>query len=490
MTKGQEPKPGGPSLLGKVVRQTSWSALQQVGVKGIRFLVYLGFARLLLPRHFGLVAEAAIITALLRTGAHMGLKTALVQQEAVDDTDLSTAVWASLALGALILPIALALGPVAKAIFDQPLLVELVPALALASVFTTFGIVPQAVLERKLDFRSLSLVRLGAGIAGGGIGLGLAVAGLGVWSLVVHSVVVAAVTSAGVWWRARPPLQPDFSWFRLRRLIRFGSAYTGEQFLNTVSRRADDFVIGVFLGDSALGIYRIAYIALEALTGVLGRAANAVALPVFSRAGDETHLLRGRFLQAVEIAVLVALPAWSGFAIVADTAVPMLFGEQWIDAVPTVRVLAAVGFGHSVLLLNASAMYALGRSDLQLRLAALYALVNVIGFTIGVRWGITGVAAALALETYLTAPVELTLLQKLIDLRWRPYLEKFWRPLIATGAMVIGLVGLRRTGFEGSAVTLLVSIAGGAFLYVVALTVIDRAYVRRLVHRFGSALTS
>lgn len=488
MSAAEGPSPAGTRLLRKALRQSGWSTLQQIGVKGVWFLVHLGFARLLLPRHFGLVAEATVFTALLSIIGRLGLRVALVQRESVEAEDLSTATWASFALAGLVLASAVALGPLAHLVFGQPELVRLVPAMAAGPALTVASLVPRAVLERRMDFRSLSLIRLGAGITGGVLGVSLAVLGFGVWSFVGHTVATAAGVTAAAWWVARPGLPARFSKERFRKLIQFGGAFTGEQFFNFVSRRADDLVIGIFLGDTALGYYRIAYLALEGLTGIFGRAANAVALPVFSRAGQDDGLLRRRFLAAVEGAALLSLPACAGFALLADPLIPLVLGEKWLEAVPAARILSAVAFGHSVLLLNATAMYAKGRSDLQLRLAALYAVVNVVGFTIGVRWGIVGVSVAFALETFLTAPVELTVLRRLVDLEWGAYLEKLWRPLIASGAMTAGLVVLRRAGMEGSVGTLVVTIPAGLALYVSALVAIDRSYVRELANHLRTAL--
>lgn len=487
MTGSRSEKETTGGLLGEAVRQTGWSTLEKVANHGLRFLFLIALARLLAPDAFGLFAEAMVVTSLLGTVATLGLETSLVQRDAAEDADFTTAAWTSSALAVTLLAGAAALAPLAAWTFQSPVLGAIVPAAALGPALRNLSLSPRADLRRRMDFRSLSLASLVGTALGGGVAVLLAYRGHGVWSLVAQLVVDSLVTTTWVWAASRVHLGRRFSWSRFEQLVQFGGPFTGEQLLNFVNRRADDFVIGVFLGDTALGFYRIAYTALEALTRVLSGSLTAVALPVFSTASSDRSRLRDQFLRATEYAALVAVPVTAGFAAVVDLAIPVFYGSGWLPSVKPALILSLVALIDSILLLTPTAMYALGRSDLQLRLTALYAVLNAIGFLIGVQWGIVGVAAAYAIQTVLTAPVGLGVLKGLIEFRVTDYMRSLWRPVLATAVMLAAVAAGRVLLEIGNTGELAFSVALGAVVYAAALYATGPTYVVELVRRFTSA---
>jgi hypothetical protein len=79
------------------------------------------------------------------------------------------------------------------------------------------------------------------------------------------------------------------------------------------------------------------------------------------------------------------------------------------------------GLLFSVSYYNSSAMKAMGRPGWVLGLVAANAAVNMVGFFIGVAFGIIGVAIAFVVRGYLVYPANLALLRKLMNLRLKKY---------------------------------------------------------------------
>lgn len=475
-------------ILGTAVRQSGWSTLEKVANHGLRFLFLIALARLLRPEAFGLLAEATVVTALLSTGAALGLETSLVQDDDAEAGDFTTAAWTSAVMSLALLAGAGLLAPLAVWTFGAPALGVLVPAAALGPALRNLALSPRADLRSGMDFRSLTLASLSGTVLGGGVALALAHRGYGVWSLVAQLVVDSLVSAVWQWAASGVSLAGGFSWARLRRLSRFGGPYTAERFLNFVNRRADDLVIGVFLGDTALGFYRIAYTALQALTRTLSGSLTSVALPVFAKASSDRARLRTQFLGATEYGALLALPVCVGFLAVVDLVIPVFYGAGWGPSIPPARILGLVAAVDSVLLFTPTAMYALGRSDLQVRLTTLYAILNAAGFLIGVQWGITGVAAAYAVQTVLTAPVGLGVLSSLIEFRAGRYLRRLWRPALGSAVMLGAVVAGRAALDVSSAAELAFSIILGAVIYGAVLYASGPGYMTGVTRRLLSSV--
>lgn len=82
-------------------------------------------------------------------------------------------------------------------------------------------------------------------------------------------------------------------------------------------------------------------------------------------------------------------------------------------------------YGHYAIgiLFQGSGVMAMGKPAWRLWLSLLNAILNVIGFSIAVRWGITAVALACVIRRYLAFPVGQWLVSRLINTPLLAYLE-------------------------------------------------------------------
>ena len=90
----------------------------------------------------------------------VGLGSAIIQKGQLTQTEIDTAFWMSLAVGiSLAVSLACAAGSIAS-FFDQQQLVHLIELACLGLPFTGLAIVPNAVLVRRLEIRSVELTTL------------------------------------------------------------------------------------------------------------------------------------------------------------------------------------------------------------------------------------------------------------------------------------------------------------------------------------------
>lgn len=413
-------------------RGVLWAAIGNWGYQITTLIVFSVLARLLRPEDFGLVALAAVFTALMRILAQQGLVDAIVQRPEVEDEDLDTTFWASLALGILFTALIAAGSGTIGQVLGQPALAPVIAYLSLGLLISSLGSVPRAVLARRLEFRSLSLRLLISVVVGGGAGVAAALSGMGVWSLVVQSVVTELTAVFALWvfsqWRPRF----RFSWARLHRLLAFGIHVVGFRVLLFFRTRSDNLLVGSFLGTAALGFYSVAYRLLQLMTNATTAVVGVVAFPVFSRIQGEQELIRAAYYKAIRLTSLVSFPAFVGMAVLAPELTRLAFGDNWGPSVPVMRVLALTGLLQSVTFVNGVVMKAMGKPSWRLGIVALEAVASLVGFAIAVRWGIVAVAASLGIVSYALAPVSLFATNKLIGLRARRCVRSILAPVGAS----------------------------------------------------------
>ena len=466
-------------LEGRALQGVFWSVIQSLGGRGLSFAVFVILARLLTPADFGLLAMAGVFIALLEVLVQQGFSAAITQREHLEPTHESTAFWTNTALSVFMgAALWASAGWVAK-LYAAPDLAPVVRWLSAVLPLRALVAVPVGLLQRRLEFRVLAVRSIFGAFVGGVAGVVAAFAGWGVYALVVQQLLGALAAALAVWGAAAWWPRLTFSMRHLRELLGFSVHLVGASLLDFLNRRSDDFLIGLFLGGVALGYYAVAYRVLRVMTQAMAKTGTVVAFSAFSRLQGEPDRMREAFYRSTQAASVVATPVFIGLAVVAPTAVPLVFGEQFAQSGIVLQVLALIGVVHGVSYYNFAVYVGIGRPDIRLKLLAVHTTVNVLAFFVVVRWGIVAVAAAYVIRAYVLIPLDVLALRRLIGVSPRRYFGNFAPAALSSAAMVVALVVVQRLAF-GPAPELLVSIAVGAAVYSTGLYLLAPALVREL----------
>jgi PST family polysaccharide transporter len=458
----------------KAVKGVVWSVIQHWGSQTISFLVFSLLARLLEPEGFGLVALASVFIAFMEIFLDQGLTQAIVQRNELDPEHLDSAFWANLTVGILLTIFGIAFAEPIANLFNNPQLEPIIQWLSLSFLFGAFSRVQQAIFHRKLAFKVVAVRSLAATLLGGTVGVVMAFQGFGVWSLVGQRL-TNDLTGAVVLWGAsdwRPKFNVSVKHFK--ELFAFGINMVGFNIVNFFNRRADDFLIGYFLGTVALGYYTVAYRILWVMTQLLVTVTSQVALPTFSRLQEEPEKLQRAFYTVTQFTSLIAFPSFLGVAALAPELVQVLFGSKWQPSIPVMQVLAFIGILHSMIYFNSTVMMAKGKPSWRFGVNCLNAVINVIAFALVTRWGIVAVALAYVISGYLVFPISIYLVRKLIPLQIITYLCQYIIPLTGTLVMIMTIWGVKQLfgGLMNSVSFLIVEIGMGAIAYLLTIYLI------------------
>ena len=466
------------------VHSVFWTALQSLGVRLFSLVVFIVLARLLTPSDFGLVAMAGVFVALGGALVDQGLGTAITQRENLEPAHEHTAFWTNMLLGLALGGLLWIAAPVVASLYQQDALTPVVRWLSPVPMLRGAVAVPVGLLQRRFEFRALAIRSISVALVGGVAGIAAAFAGWGVYALVVQQLVGAVldlivVWGAAVWW---PRLV--FSVRHLKDLLVFSSYLLGSGLLGLMSRRADDFLIGMVLGDVALGIYAVAYRGLQILQQVLAKTGTVVAVSAFSRLQDQPERMREAFYESTRAASVIAMPVFVGVALLAPFAVPLVFGEQYALSGQVLQVLALVGVLHGVSYFDYAVYTGVGRPDFVLKLLAVNTVVNVALFFFAAPYGIVAVATAFVAGAYILLPLNVVALHAAIGISARRYFANFVPALLACLAMLVAILGLSRLGL-GEVYRLTASVTLGGLVYFVTLWLVAPGLVRDLLSKLS-----
>lgn len=402
----------------KTVHGFGWGFAENMVGTGLLGLVNLYLARILTPEDFGLVGLTSVFLVLANSLVDSGFTGSLTRRKSVSPQDLDTVFLFNLLTSAGLYALLYGLAPAIARYFGEPLLVPLVRVQGVALLITAFSLVQKVLLVRRLDFRTQAIVSLAASVLAGATGIWMVLNGYGFWSLVALQLVRLGVTTLLFWVFARWRPSLSFSWRSFREMFAFGGRLMLTSLVSICWSEIYSIVIGKIYSAPLLGQYQRAEKFKNMVTSNVGMVVQRVSYPVLASVQDERERQLRIYRKILRTTVLLSFTAACGLAAVAEGAVLLLVGDQWLPSVPYLRILCLSGLFLPLILCSANVVNANGRSDYTLYLEILKTALAVIPVLLGIRfsieamlWGMAGVsvlaflAYAYAVSRVLAYPV-------------------------------------------------------------------------------------
>lgn len=363
---------------------------------GLQTCSTIALGRLLSPSDFGLIAMVAVVTNFIAMFKDAGLAQATVQREQITNEQISTLFWLNLAISGLLGLLVIACSPLVAWIFDDSRLILLTIALSLPIFLSGFGLQHRALLQRNLRFWEISrseILGLATGVV---VGVCCAFWGLGYWSLVWMQVTTVLATTIIVLNLVRwCPLRPSRG-TGVRDMLKFGANLTGFQLVNYFARNSDNFLIGKFVGGGALGQYSVAYRFLMVPISQLNAPIVSVLTPAMARLSHDHEQRNELYLKYVAIVAWLTVIPISLLVIWGQELVVLLLGAEWNSAGELFEILAIASIFQPISNLTGVLFISSGNTNKLFRWGIFSSIFTVIGFSVGVLFGVRGVAIAYA----------------------------------------------------------------------------------------------
>jgi PST family polysaccharide transporter len=303
----------------------------------------------------------------------------------------------------------------------------------------------------------------------GVVSISCALLGFGAWSLVIGQLAGAATMTILAWivfpWLPRLSINLAMT----GRLLRYGFPLMGSTAITVLSDNLDYLFIGRMLGNTALGIYTLAYRLPELVALNILYITAQVLFPAYAAMQHEIKLLRKGFLATVRLVQMIMVPICMGLVVSADPLVRVAFGEQWLDAIPVVRLIALFILTRSVGYHVGDVYKAVGRPDLLVKLDMLHLVLLLPALWYGTRFGLVGVGWAHVLISLISAGIYLTVAMRFLSISIRDIAREL-KPALVSGSVMtaacliclsmtadmlpllrlIGLVGVGAASYAGS----------------------------------------
>lgn len=340
-----------------------WQIGTSLVQKLVSFCTTIVIARILGPANYGLFALALVVINSFGLFKSMGLDTALIQRKGNTEVAASTAFFTMPIIGCVLYLFLFVSAPFLAKFLNNQELDQIVKVLGIIFVVSSIVRVPTALLEKQMEFKSISLIEMASGFVFSAVALILAFLQFQVWSLVYAYIARSLTNGLGIFFCARWSPLPTYDFKIAAELFHFGKFIFLGGIVWFAKMNLDNVLVGKLLGTTALGLYAVAFNLSTFPRAYIGSQILRVMYPAYSKKQTDLANLRSAFLKTLQNVSLIAIPFSAGLFFLGEDFLKVAYGNKWSEAAPVLRVMAWLGMLHTISAVIEPLIMAIGKSN-------------------------------------------------------------------------------------------------------------------------------
>ena len=396
-----------------------WAYLSFFSTKVLNLVAVIIVARYVTPAEFGTMALCLAIMAYFQIISRFGLGAALISAQDHLEETANAVFYTAFAISGVMALVLYASSGLLADFFETPMLEPLLGVICLGLLASAASTVSNSFLFKELQLKKKVVPDVARGLVKGIVSIVLAIMGFGVWALAIGYLASAIAGSlVTIWMRPwRPGRLPNLA--TMKRVTGFGVNLIGAETINATPTLLDNLLIGKFIGQSALGIYAIAFRIPEIGIKTFTTVAGSVLHPVMALIQEDGAELRRYFYRALQYCAVLMFGIGAMIAVLSDPLVRVLYTPQWYDMIVPMQMIAIAFAIGTLNMVPGNCLKAVNRTDLLFRVSLINLPMFVIVLVVAVQFGIVAVAAGQILLAVLRFVPTYMATRRVIDLTVR-----------------------------------------------------------------------
>ncbi|MEZ5999561.1 lipopolysaccharide biosynthesis protein [Hyphomonas sp.] len=378
------------------------------------FLSIVIIARILTPEDYGLFVMALMSVVLPEVIASGTLGDSIVQRKELRPGHINSVFLQSVMLSIVLWALLTLLAPRIAAAFNEPSVVPMIVVLGAILPIGAIISVPSAILQRDLRYKEITVIDILGAVIAPIVGIILALLWRNEWALVGMELSRRLVRVCGFLYFAKWVPDTRSSWFDFQELIRFNLANGISKILQTFDKMLPKTLIGMTLGSHALGVFNLPDRLYQQAAQALVAPFAAVSMPVASAMQDNRETLHKAMDSAIRMAALLAYPTFLGAFVVAPSAIPLVFGEQWAPSVPIFQIYVIIGLRAPINSIILGVFRGVGRPDVVAWITLTSIILTAVLLAFTYQYGIVAIAFSLLAKHAITLVLSTWLIQRVV----------------------------------------------------------------------------
>lgn len=346
---------GEKQLYGKIINATKWSSITQIVSKIITPLTNMILARILAPEAFGVIATITMIVSFAEMFTDAGFQKYLVQyefkSEKAKNKSSNVAFWTNLAISFFLWGLIALFNEQISIMVGNPGLGLVIIVACVQLPLTSFSSIQMALYRRNFDFKTLFIVRVIGILIPFIVTIPLALIGFSYWSLIIGMISMQIFNAVFLTWKSKWKPMFYYSFKELKRMLSFSIWTLIESISIWLTSWIDTFIIGYFLNQYYLGIYKTSTIMVNSFLALVTASIVPVLFSALSRLQNDDIKFNAVFYKFQRLVAVLVFPIGVGVYLYSDLATQLMLGSQWKEASGVIGIWALTSvimivFGH------------------------------------------------------------------------------------------------------------------------------------------------
>lgn len=464
----------------KTISGFKWTAISQV----LNQLLVVGFnismMHFLTPFDYGLFAVPVIIYALLRMVQDLGFTEAYIREN--DEKLYPSFFWFVIFFG-FVLSVIFYLSSPIVAIWTGNLVSGTISKwLSFALFFGCLFVPIDAKIRKQLDFKSAFFIEIGANLLSGCFGIWFVLLRYEWLSLPLKTLVYTFSLSffSLLIKHNIPAFTFDFK--ALFKKFNFALPNISEQILNFLYKNVDTLIIGKYLGNVKLGLYDRAYKLLLMPIEQISFSFSKVMYPSFVNFQDDKEKIADSYIKVCGLISMVSFPMMLFIYCIADELVITLFGRQWSEMIPLLKVFSLAAGFQSISNLAPQIFYLTNKNWLLFRFSLISKILFILFLFIAVisYKNVYFVTIIVAATSILLTTIGWYLISKVLNIKWLRFYKAVIPQIIIALLMALILFFIKKSlinNFDGFSLLILLSLLSIIIVWTLLILTKNKSYM-------------
>ncbi len=320
----------------QVTQATKWSSITEILAKIVSPLVNMILARLLTPEAFGAVATITMIISFAEIFTDAGFQKYIIQHEFEDDNELNNstnvAFWTNLCISVLICIMIFIFRKQIAILVGSAGLGDSISISSVLIIIAAFSSIQMARYKRDFDFKTLFYVRMGTISVPLLITVPLAFIMRNYWAILIGN--FSSQLFNAVVLTVKSKWKPSFYYklSLLKKMFSFSAWTIFESISIWLTNYIGVFIVGNFLNEYYLGIYKTSMSTVNSYMGIITSAITPILFSALSRYQNDDVNFKKTFLDMQRLVAIMVFPMGVGIFLFQDLVTRILLGSQWLEA--------------------------------------------------------------------------------------------------------------------------------------------------------------
>ncbi|WP_219224824.1 MOP flippase family protein [Pedobacter antarcticus] len=450
------------------INGAKWTTTATVITTILSFSQLAIIARVLDPAIFGLVSICSLVLNFFHIFANLGFTNSIISKQESDRRILSTIFYSSIVLGLVMGGLIFFSSGLVVAYYKEPRLDYVIKISALSFPMIYTSQIYWNLLQKELKFKILAVIDVICGLINIIVTIILAYNGFQELAIIYSQLLFTAVRTILYIVLGRKLFTPML-YFKLNDIkdhLRFGIYHLGEGILGFVNTNLENIVIGKFIGVKELGLYTIAYQLAVFPIYKLNPIIMQVSYPIMAKMKDNEGLKRA-YLKIVDFITCCNFPLLAGLFVTSSSLVVLIYGSDFQDSAPLVKVILFVSFMACITAPVSSVALSKNKPNIMfyMNLISLVVKIPTLYF-MAKAFGLMGIVYGYVFTSLVEMIILFFVMDSLVGSFFDLFLKNIVKPIAFAGIMVLVLLGYQHFVGDKGLIHIIIQVCLGGLVYI------------------------